>query len=207
MCGTGKAEKGALVVVSGPSGVGKGSVVAEVMRRDPLTRFSVSATTRSPRPGETEGKSYYFLSKEEFLLRRAQREFLEWAEVYGNFYGTLKSEVDRLLSRGYNVILDIDTQGAASVRRLCPEAVSVFIMPPSLAELERRIVSRGTETANDLELRLSRAEAEMAQAEAYDHIIVNHKIGTAADELTQIIAQHRAGGRAAAKSDKEKYQC
>ena len=184
--------KGVLVVVSGPSGVGKGSVVAEVMRRDPLTRFSVSATTRSPRPGEVDGVNYYFLTKEEFLLRRAQRDFLEWAEVYGNFYGTLRSEVDRLLDEGYNIILDIDTQGAANIRKLRPEAVSVFIMPPSLAELERRIVSRGTEAPADLALRLSRAEAEMALAPDYDHIIVNREIETAAGELLDIIAASRA---------------
>ena len=203
MCENRTADKGALVIVSGPSGVGKGSVAAAVLRRDPLTRFSVSATTRSPRPGEEEGKSYYFLSKEEFLLRRAQREFLEWAEVFGNFYGTLNSEVDRLLGAGYNVILDIDTQGAANVRKLRPEAVSVFIMPPSLEELKRRIVCRGTETPDVLELRLSRAESEMALAPNYDHIIVNDEIETAAGELIDIIAARRA----AVNSNKENAQC
>ena len=203
MCENRTADKGALVIVSGPSGVGKGSVAAAVLRRDPLTRFSVSATTRSPRPGEEEGKNYYFLSKEEFLLRRAQREFLEWAEVFGNFYGTLNSEVDRLLGAGYNVILDIDTQGAANVRKLRPEAVSVFIMPPSLEELKRRIVCRGTETPDVLELRLSRAESEMALAPNYDHIIVNDEIETAAGELIDIIAARRA----AVNSNKENAQC
>ena len=192
MCNHDLADKGALVVVSGPSGVGKGSVTSAVMRRDPLTRFSVSATTRSPRPGEEDGKSYYFLTKEEFLLRRAQREFLEWAEVYGNYYGTLRSEVDRLLDQGYNVILDIDTQGAASVRRLRPDAVSVFIMPPSMEELERRIAKRGTETQADRQLRLSQAEAEMSQADQYDHIVINQVVETAADELLSIIAARRA---------------
>ena len=203
MCNHDLADKGALVVVSGPSGVGKGSVTSAVMRRDPLTRFSVSATTRSPRPGEEDGKSYYFLTKEEFLLRRAQREFLEWAEVYGNYYGTLRSEVDRLLDQGYNVILDIDTQGAASVRRLRPDAVSVFIMPPSMEELERRIAKRGTETQADRQLRLSKAEAEMSQADQYDHIVINQEVETAADELLDIIAAHRA----AINSNKENYQC
>lgn len=203
MCESGSADKGALVVVSGPSGVGKGSLVREVMLRDPLTRFSVSATTRAPRPGEEDGKSYYFLTNEEFLLRRAQREFLEWAEVFGNFYGTLKSEVDRLLDEGYNVILDIDTQGAASVRKLRPDAVSVFIMPPSLAELKRRIARRGTETPEVVELRLSRAEAEMALAPEYDHIIVNDDIEIATGELLAVIAAHRA----AVNSNKENAQC
>ncbi|MBR5430045.1 MAG: guanylate kinase [Firmicutes bacterium] len=203
MCQQSAAGQGALIVLSGPSGVGKGSVSAEVLRRDPLTRFSVSATTRDPRPGEIDGKSYYFLTKEEFLLRRAQREFLEWAEVYGNYYGTLRSEVYRLVDAGFNVILDIDTQGAANVRRLCPEAVSVFIMPPSLEELERRIVSRGTETPAALALRLSRAEAEMALAPDYDHVIVNHKIEQAADELQAIIARHRS----AINGNKENDKC
>lgn len=203
MCESRSADKGALVIVSGPSGVGKGSLVREVMLRDPLTRFSVSATTRAPRPGEEDGKSYYFLTNEEFLLRRAQREFLEWAEVFGNFYGTLKSEVDRLLGEGYNVILDIDTQGAASVRKLRPDAVSVFIMPPSLAELKRRIARRGTETPEVIDLRLSRAEAEMALAPEYDHIIVNDDIEIATGELLAVIAAHRA----AVNSNKENAQC
>ena len=195
MCENRTADKGALVIVSGPSGVGKGSVAAAVLRRDPLTRFSVSATTRAPRPGEVEGKSYYFLSKEEFLLRRAQREFLEWAQVFGNYYGTLHSEVDRLLDAGFNVLLDIDTQGAASVRQLRPEAVSVFIMPPSLEELERRIVNRGTEAPDVLALRLSRAEAEMALAPEYDYIIVNDDLDTAVGSLLDIIAASRAAAR------------
>ena len=196
------ADKGALVVISGPSGVGKGSVAREVLLRDPLTRFSVSATTRLPRPGEIDGKSYYFLSEEEFLLRRAQREFLEWAQVFGNYYGTLHSEVDRLLDAGFNVLLDIDTQGAANVRQLRPEAVSVFIMPPSMEELKRRIIRRGTETPDVLEFRLSRAESEMALATNYDYIIVNDDLETAAGELLDIIAASRA-----AVNNKENTQC
>ena len=196
------ADKGALVVISGPSGVGKGSVAREVLLRDPLTRFSVSATTRLPRPGEIDGESYYFLSEEEFLLRRAQREFLEWAQVFGNYYGTLHSEVDRLLGAGFNVLLDIDTQGAASVRQLRPEAVSVFIMPPSMEELKRRIIRRGTETPDVLEFRLSRAESEMALAPNYDYIIVNDDLETAAGELLDIIAASRA-----AVNNKENTQC
>ena len=202
MCESRSADKGALVIVSGPSGVGKGSLVREVMLRDPLTRFSVSATTRAPRPGEEDGKSYYFLTNEEFLLRRAQREFLEWAQVFGNYYGTLHSEVDRLLGAGFNVLLDIDTQGAASVRQLRPEAVSVFIMPPSMEELKRRIIRRGTETPDVLEFRLSRAESEMALAPNYDYIIVNDDLETAAGELLDIIAASRA-----AVNNKENTQC
>ena len=196
------ADKGALVVISGPSGVGKGSVAREVLLRDPLTRFSVSATTRLPRPGEIDGESYYCLSEEEFLLRRAQREFLEWAQVFGNYYGTLHSEVDRLLGAGFNVLLDIDTQGAASVRQLRPEAVSVFIMPPSMEELKRRIIRRGTETPDVLEFWLSRAESEMALAPNYDYIIVNDDLETAAGELLDIIAASRA-----AVNNKENTQC
>ena len=202
MCEERTADKGALVVISGPSGVGKGTVAREVLLRDPLTRFSVSATTRLPRPGEIDGESYYFLSEEEFLLRRAQREFLEWAQVFGNYYGTLHSEVDRLLGAGFNVLLDIDTQGAASVRQLRPEAVSVFIMPPSMEELKRRIIRRGTETPDVLEFRLSRAESEMALAPNYDYIIVNDDLETAAGELLDIIAASRA-----AVNNKENTQC
>lgn len=192
------------MVVSGPSGVGKGTLVAEVMRRDRQTRFSVSATTRAPRPGEIHGVSYYFLSKEEFLLRRARREFLEWAENFGNYYGTLNSEVNRLLEQGCNVILDIDTQGAERVRRLRPNAVFVFIMPPSVAELRRRITHRGTESGADLQLRLSRAEAEMARAREYDYVIVNDHVKTAAAQLQEIISRRRAALAPAADEAKPK---
>ena len=187
-------DKGVLVVISGPSGVGKGTLVNAVLRRDRQTRFSVSATTRPPRPGEIDGVSYYFLSREEFELRRARREFLEWAENFGNYYGTLNSEVNRLLDEGCNVILDIDTQGAEQVRRLRPQAVFIFIMPPSVSELRRRITRRGTESAENLRLRLQRAEAEMAKSVDYDHVVINESVDEAAAQILSIISASRAQG-------------
>ncbi len=182
---------GVLVVVSGPSGVGKGTVCAALFRRDPDSVLSVSATTRPPRPMDVEGKTYHFLTREEFLSRREQGAFLEWAEVYGNFYGTLRSEVQRLREQGKNVILEIDTQGARQIKAAAPDCVSVFILPPSLEELRARISGRGTESPEVLELRLSKAEEEMAQAAHYDYRIVNDDVERAAGELAQIIAEER----------------
>ncbi|MEG1537382.1 MAG: guanylate kinase, partial [Clostridiales bacterium] len=131
-------EQGLLIVVSGPSGVGKGRVCAELLRMDANTLFSVSATTRTPRDGEKDGESYFFLTPTEFMAKRDRGEFLEWAEVFGNYYGTLKSEVDRRLSAGKNIILEIDIQGAMQIKAACPDAVYVFILPPSMKELENR---------------------------------------------------------------------
>ena len=183
---------GLLVIVSGPSGVGKGSVCAALFQLDPDTVLSVSATTRSPRPMDIEGKTYFFLSREEFQQHREQNDFLEWAEVYGNFYGTLRSEVERLQREGKNVILEIDTQGATQVKAACPGSVSVFILPPSLDVLRQRITGRGTESPDVLALRLSQAEAEMAQSVSYDYRIVNDTVERAAAELAEIIHRERA---------------
>ena len=183
------------MIISGPSGVGKGSVCAALIAKDPNTVFSVSATTRSPRRGEIDGKDYYFISKEEFLLKIDHGDFLEWAEVFGNYYGTPVAEIQRLLHEGKNVLLDIDTQGANQVRTVCPEGVSIFILPPSFAELERRITARGSETEEMRAIRLSQAEQEIRLAEQYDYSIVNNDIEETADAVLDIIAQVKAERR------------
>lgn len=183
--------RGLLLVISGPSGVGKGSICKALLRQDSDTVYSVSATTRAPRAGEIDGVNYHFISREEFENRRDAGNFLEWAEVYGNYYGTLSADVDRLLDAGKNVILEIDTQGAAQIRSVRPDGLSVFILPPSFAELKRRIVARGSETPDMLVLRLSRAEYEIAAAEHYDYRIVNDDVELAAARLLQIIEEEK----------------
>ncbi|MEG2213691.1 MAG: guanylate kinase [Clostridiales bacterium] len=184
-------EQGLLIVVSGPSGVGKGRVCAELLRMDANTLFSVSATTRTPRDGEKDGESYFFLTPTEFMAKRDRGEFLEWAEVFGNYYGTLKSEVDRRLSAGKNIILEIDIQGAMQIKAACPDAVYVFILPPSMKELENRIRLRGSETEQSLQLRLSKAAGEIAWKDRYDYQIVNHDVESSAKQLYALIAARR----------------
>ena len=172
-----------LFVVSGPSGAGKGTLLARAREQRPDLALTVSATTRAPRPGEVEGSSYYFLTDDEFSRRVEAGEFLEWAHVHGHSYGTLLSEVNRHLSEGRSVILEIDVQGALNVRRIMPGAVLVFIEPPSMEVLERRLRSRGTESEQDIELRLANATKEMALAGSYDARIVNDKLDQACEEL------------------------
>lgn len=176
-----------LFVVSGPSGVGKGTLVA--LLRERLTRLglTVSATTREPRPGEVDGVSYHFLDDAEFERRVGEGEFLEWAWVHGHRYGTLRSEVERVLSEGRSVVLEIDVQGALSVRASHPEAVLVFIEPPSPEELERRLRGRGTEDEASIERRLANARREMSYADRYDVRIVNDDLERAVDELAHVI--------------------
>jgi len=184
-------NKGLLLIVSGPSGVGKGTICRALLEEDQETVYSVSATTRKPRPGEEDGVHYHFLDRETFLQYREKDAFLEWAEVYGNYYGTLKAETERVLASGRNVILEIDTQGAMNVKKSCPEGVSVFILPPSLEELSRRIIGRGTETPESLAIRQAEAEAEIALAKQYDYQIINQNVDTAVKELADIIRRER----------------
>lgn len=184
-------EQGLLLIVSGPSGVGKGTLCHILLDRDPNTVYSVSATTRQPRPGEQDGVHYHFLDRETFLQHRDAGDFLEWAEVYGNYYGTLRSETDRLRQKGCNVLLEIDTQGAKNVKAACPDSVSVFILPPSITELRRRIIDRGTESPEALARRQAQADAEIALAETYDYRIVNDDMEAAAGELAELIRVER----------------
>ncbi len=183
--------KGSLIIISGPSGAGKGTLVDRVVARVPDVWVSVSATTRSPRPHEVEGEDYFFLTPEEFSARIDAGDFLEWAEVHGNRYGTLTSTVVSRLERGIDVILEIDPQGALQVKDLVPEAVLVFILAPSMAELERRIRARGAETDEQIKTRLATAVRELQLVETYDHVVENDDVARATDELVGIIESLR----------------
>ena len=178
---------GNLFVISGPSGAGKGTLLSKVIERIPDAWVSVSATTRSPRPGEEEGVHYYFLDKDHFLELVNHDGFLEWAKVHDNYYGTLKESVLEHMKAGEQVILEIDVQGALQVRNVIPEAHLVFIEPPSLEELERRLRSRGTESDDVISSRMKTAEVELAQKMEYDIQVVNDDLEQAVNELTAVI--------------------
>lgn len=183
-----------LFVISGPSGAGKGTLLAELRKQRPDLGLTVSATTRSPRPGEVDGTSYYFLSDEEFRRRIAAGEFVEWAEVHGHLYGTLVSEVKRLLAKGHSLVLEIDVRGALNVRKVYPDAVLIFIEPPSLQALEERLRGRGTEDEASIELRLKNARHEMELADQYDARIVNDTVDRAAQELGSVMRRFEMDG-------------
>lgn len=178
---------GVLVVVTGPSAVGKGAIVKALLERAPEVRFSVSITTRARRPGETHGVEYWFATREEFQEKIARGELLEWAEVYGNYYGTPRAPVDEALARGLAFILDIDIVGATTVREIYPDAVSVFVIPPSMRELEARIRKRGSESAEAVRRRLAEAPRWLEQGLTYDYVLVNDDLELAVEQLQSII--------------------
>lgn len=179
-------SKGMLIVVSGPSGCGKGTVLAEVLK-DSRFFYSVSATTRSPRPGEIDGVNYYFLTKEKFEETIENGGMLEYAQFCGNYYGTPKKAVEDMLLEGKHVILEIEVKGAMKIKEKCPGAVFIFILPPSLKELRRRLNKRGTETEEVIEKRLSEAAGEISQAYKYDYAVVNGELSEAVDDLLAVI--------------------
>ncbi|NLO39484.1 MAG: guanylate kinase [Ruminiclostridium sp.] len=191
---------GLLIVVSGPAGVGKGTVVSLVRERDKDVIFSVSATSRSPRPGEIDGRNYFFVTRERFEDMIQKNELLEWVDYCGNYYGTPKAYVESELEKGRIVLLEIDVEGANNIKKKYPQCILVFIMPPSLEELRSRITKRGTETPEVIENRLKRAENEMQYSESYDHIIVNDTVEKAADRFLRIIRKER---RKSAKQSKK----
>lgn len=175
-----------LMVVSGPSGVGKGTIVKTLIKRRSDVVESVSCTTRAPREGETHGKEYFFLTKEEFLERLEKQDFLEYDEHFGNYYGTPISFVEETL-KTKSVILEIDVVGALNVKKRLPEAVLVMIVPPSVEELKRRLEGRETETAEQIQNRLSRLEYELSQKEKYDFVVVNDELERAISEVEAIL--------------------
>ncbi len=191
-------EKGKLIVISGPSGAGKSTVVFKAMEDRKDLCFSTSVTTRKPRPGEVDGREYFFVDLDRFAEMIANDELLEHAVYVANSYGTPRKYVEDKLLSGMNVLLDIEVQGARQVAEKMPDAVKIFIIPPSLEELERRLVGRGTDTARAIEARLIRARQEYQEADFYDYIIVNDDADRAAEELKAIItAEHcRACDRA-----------
>lgn len=192
-------HKGALVVFSGPSGSGKGTVLAEYLKDHPEAAFSVSATTRQPRPGEVDGVNYHFVSRERFEEMIAQGEVLEHTRYNGNYYGSPAGPIRKELEAGRDVILEIEVDGAMQVRERFPEALLIFVMPPSYAELERRLTGRGTESPEEIRGRLSAARQEITQAPKYDYILVNDDVAEAARRLAELIrsgkcAPVRCGG-------------
>ena len=184
-------EEGLLIVISAPSGTGKTTLCHMLLKEFNNAVFSVSFTTRKPRKGEVNGKDYWFVSKEEFERRIKEGDFLEWAKVYGNYYGTSKSQVLKALKEGKDVILDIDTQGALQVKERFPEAVLIFILPPSFKELENRLRKRGTDPEEVIEKRLKFAKEEIKRARFYDYIVVNDELEVAYFKLKSIITAEK----------------
>lgn len=181
------AGKGLLLVVSAPSGGGKGTILKELFAQDDNLRLSVSATTRAPRPGEEHGKQYYFISREEFERLISQNKMLEHAEYVGNYYGTPRDPVEEWLAAGNDVVLEIEVQGGAQVKKLMPECVSIFILPPSMKVLEERLRGRGTEAEETVQKRLSTARREIPQAKEYDYIVFNDRLEDAVDDIQAIL--------------------
>lgn len=182
---------GNLIIVSAPSGAGKTTLVGEALKRVPNARPSVSSTSRPPRAGELNGVHYHFVTRTEFSALIERGEFLEWAEVHGNFYGTARRAVETLLAAGADVILTIDVQGAAQTRHLFTDAISVFILPPSYQALLARLGERGANGAADLELRLQNARAEIAHCAQFDYVVINDELEPASAELAAIILAER----------------
>jgi len=187
------ANTGQLFIISAPSGVGKSTLIRIILEEYPKLKFSVSCTTRSPRPNEVPGKDYIFISKEEFLSGIASSRFLEWAEVHGNYYGTDMNPVEKWLKAGQDVLLDIDVQGARMVHCHYPLAHTIFILPPSLHVLEERLRSRATESAEQLEVRFAAAKRELLEAPWYDYIIVNGNLREAVADLKSVLRAGRCG--------------
>lgn len=185
------ADKGLLIVLSGPSGAGKGAVRQGLLERDPAIKYGVSLTTRPPRPGEIDGVSYHFVSKAEFQHQVKTGGLVEWAEVYGNHYGTPRVATEELLAAGSDVILEKDIQGAMVLKRQYPDAVFVFILPPSLAELNQRIHRRGTESLEARRQRLANVSMELTYLDRYDYVVVNDSLPEAVDRLAAIITAEK----------------
>ena len=184
-------KRGLLIVVSGASGTGKGTVCKKILDDMPEVAYSISATTRAPRPGEVDGKEYYFISRDEFKTWIADEKFLEFAEVYGNFYGTPLNKIEERLNRGEDILLEIDVQGALNVKRKCPEGVYIFLLPPSIEELKRRIEGRGTETPESLQRRLANALAEIKIGREYNYVVVNDSVENAVAKIKAILVAER----------------
>lgn len=184
-------RKGLLLVVSGPSGAGKGTICKAILDQNDQIKLSVSATTRKPRNGEVHGVNYFFLEKEEFTNMIEKGEFLEYAQIYDNFYGTPKSAIMETLDNGQDVILEIEMQGARQIKEVYPEGVFIFVLPPSLEELKSRIVGRGTETQEEIEKRFSCAFEEINQIVNYDYFIVNEDIEKSVSDVEAIICAEK----------------
>lgn len=185
-------RKGCLIVVSGASGTGKGTVCTELLKKRSSLRYSISATTRNPRNGEKNGVQYFFHTRESFEKLIADEGLLEWADVYGNYYGTPKAPVEKFLSEGQDILLEIDTQGALNVMEKMPEGIYVFLLPPSMEELERRLRSRGTDSEEVILRRLDSARGEVSLAKKYRYVVVNDVVQDAVDTIDAILTAEHA---------------
>lgn len=187
-------KEGLKIVISGPSGSGKGTIVKELIK-DEAFCLSISATTRQPRQGEQEGVHYFFKEKEIFEKMIVQNELLEYASFCGNYYGTPKAFIEETIIQGKNVILEIEVQGAQQIKKIYPEAVFIFVIPPSLTELENRLIGRGTETNEVIKKRLMRAKEELGLYTAYDYIVINDRLNEAIEEIQQIVQVEKKRSR------------
>ena len=185
-------KKGKLFVITAPSGAGKSSLIRALLKADPALRLSISYTTRPPRPGEQNGREYHFVEDGEFLAMRSRGEFLESAQVHGNRYGTAKRVIDEALRRGHDLLLEIDWQGARQVRKLHPDCVGIFILPPSFEELERRMRTRGQDSDEVIQRRLANARDELTHVDEFKYRIINKDFEAAKGELSEIIRKERA---------------
>ena len=184
-------QKGLLIVISGASGTGKGTVCKKLLAENPNIFYSISATTRKPRAGETDGVEYYFVTVDEFKNWIAEEKFLEYAEVYGNFYGTPIHKIEERLNRGEDVLLEIDIQGALNVMKKRPDGVYIFLLPPSLEELKNRIQGRGTESQETFERRFKAAFGEIETGKKYQYVVVNDTVDAAVSKIAAILAAER----------------
>ena len=185
--GTETPMAGNLYVVAAPSGAGKTTLVRMLLESERAPKLSISYTTRAPRPGETDGREYHFVGVAAFLAMIERGEFLEWAEVHGNYYGTSKKWIADQLAAGHDVLLEIDWQGAQQVRTIFPKAIGVFILPPSMEELTRRLTGRGTDSADVIARRLAAAQAEMRHVGEFDYVIINDSLEQALDDLRAVV--------------------
>jgi guanylate kinase len=180
-------KQGILIVLSGPSGAGKGTICQALLRSHPQLNYSISATTRTARVGEQNGVNYWFVSRTEFQNMIDNDQLLEWAEVYGNFYGTPCEHITELLNSGKDVVLEIDTQGATQIKKKFPQGVCIYIVPPSLDELAKRIYKRGTDSLENIKTRLSSANNELTYVHNYNYVIVNDEVACATEKVSAII--------------------
>ncbi|MBU5293358.1 guanylate kinase [Anaerosalibacter bizertensis] len=183
--------EGLLVVVSGPSGCGKGTICKELLKRNKDMSISISVTTRKPRKGEVDGENYFFLTEEIFKSMINKNEFLEYAHVHGNFYGTPKKFVLEKIENGENVFLEIDVQGALQIKEIYPDGVFIFILPPSMEELKNRIIKRGTESEDDIKRRYKNAFEEVKYIKKYDYLVINDKVIEAVEKIESIISAEK----------------
>jgi len=185
-------RKGTIFIISAPSGAGKSTILNEILKAFSDIVYSISYTTRSPRKDEKDGIHYHFISKDTFLEKIRKGEWAEWAEVHGQFYGTLARDLNKAIDTGLDIILDIDVQGARQLKASYPEAVLIFIMPPSMEELRKRLIKRGTDTPEEIERRMINAQKEMSVINEYHHVIINDRFDQAISELKEIIERYRS---------------